>query len=86
MKLLCFYERAEDDGCRFDNLTIYNTAGEVDNHPGHFVGSYCGANAPHLRTFMDSVMMIFKTDVEYAYSGFEIQYYAIQSKKNHPNT
>lgn len=81
MKLLYFYECAEDQGCRFDNLTIYSTAGEVDNLPEHFVGSYCGTNIPHLRTFMDDVTMIFKTDFGDTFNGFEIQYYVVQSKK-----
>ncbi|XP_029345463.1 cubilin isoform X3 [Acyrthosiphon pisum] len=68
----------EDHECRYDSLTIYNTAGELDNHTGHFVGKYCGTNVPHPMTFMDSFTMIFKTDVEDGYNGFEIQYHAVQ--------
>jgi len=81
MKLSCFYECAADNGCRYDSLTIYNTASLSDNHTGDFVGTYCGTNVPHSMTFMDGFTMIFKTDAEGAYHGFEIQYQAVQSKK-----
>lgn len=74
-----FYECAESR-CLYDNLTIYNKAGVFDDQTKHFVGSYCGNNVPRPMTFMDSVMMILKTDYFYTFTGFEIQY-AIQSKK-----
>jgi len=81
IELLCFYECA-DAKCRYDNLTIYeyNNADMFDNQTKHFVGTYCGTNVPHPMTLKDNVMIIFKTDFLYTYSGFEIQY-AVESKK-----
>ncbi|CAI6368736.1 unnamed protein product [Macrosiphum euphorbiae] len=72
------FQLEADHGCRYDSLTIYNTASLSDNHTGDFVGTYCGTNVPHSMTFMDGFTMIFKTDAEGAYHGFEIQYQAVQ--------
>jgi len=74
-----FYEFTDAD-CRYDSLTIYSTADVSDNQTKHLVGTYCGTNVPLPITFKDSVMMIFKTDFVYTFSGFEIQY-AVQSNQ-----
>lgn len=81
IELLCFFYECADVDCRYDSLTIYSTTADVsDNQTKHLVGTYCGTNVPLPMTFKDSVMMIFKTDDVYTFSGFEIQY-AVQSNQ-----
>lgn len=80
MLLIWFiYTCADDDICRYDNLTIYNRVEKFDRQSAHLIGTYCGVKVPQKMMFIHSAMMIFKTDYSIPSKGFEILY-ALQGK------